>query len=101
MKLFKRTVCILMSVFVFSSAILCSAVSTLIFGDANNDKAIDVRDLVHTKKIIATTDFLPINPSAVDFDGDGDIKGNDLVALRKILLNEVTPELSVNVADFE
>lgn len=101
MKLFKRTVCILASVLVFSSAILCSAVSTLIFGDANNDKAIDVRDLVHTKKIIAADDFLPVNPDAVDFNGDGDVKGEDLVALRKIIINAATPELSVNVAEFE
>ena len=99
MKLFKRTVCILAITAALSSTLFCSAVSTVIFGDANNDKAIDVRDLVHTKKIIAITDFSPINPDAVDFNSDGDIKGEDLVALRIILINDATPEISVNVAE--
>lgn len=99
MKLFKRTVCILVSVLAFSSSILCSAVSTLIFGDANNDKVIDILDLIHTKKTIAITDFSSKNPDAVDFNSDGVINGEDLVSLRKILVNDVTPEISVNVAE--
>lgn len=101
MKLFKSTVCILASVLIFSTAFFCSAVSTIVFGDANNDRAIDVRDLVHAKKIIASTSFSALNPDAVDFNGDGNVNGEDLVVLKKVLMYNITPEHSVDVLDFE
>ena len=54
-------------------------------GDANNDKVVDIRDLIRVKRYLAgtTTD---ISIEAADFDGDGEVKAADLASLRKYLL---------------
>lgn len=52
-------------------------------GDVNGDGAVDIRDLIHLKKmyagIIEKTD-------AGDINGDGNLNATDLAELKKILL---------------
>ncbi len=58
---------------------------TDVLGDANNDGICDVRDLVRAKKVITGQNAF-INIPMMTFDLEGDIKAENLVYLRKLLL---------------
>ena len=56
------------------------------FGDINDDQKVDVKDLVRMKKHISD-DQIEVNADAADLNFDKTINANDLVLLRKQLLN--------------
>ena len=70
------------------NSIKIEAAESYTTGDSNSDNAIDVRDLVHTKKILAKsiTDYSVL---ATDTDYDGTVKSGDLVIIRQFLLGVI------------
>ena len=81
-------VCIAM----LSAAFSVSAAT--VYGDANADSRVDVKDLVRVKKYLAYEN-IPINLEAVDDDESGEIEIPDLIKLKKVLLGAEAYELSV------
>lgn len=70
-----------------------SVSAATVYGDANADSRVDIKDLVRVKKYLADENT-PINLEAVDDDENGKIESSDLIKLRKVLLGVETYELS-------
>lgn len=58
-----------------------------LFGDANGDKVVDIRDLVRVKRYTVGEE-IEIEFRAADLNKDGEINSTDIAALRKILLTQ-------------
>lgn len=56
-------------------------------GDANDDGATDIRDLVTAKKAISEVSVNQLNIRAADLDGNRRLNASDLAALKKLLLS--------------
>ena len=66
--------------------VIFNAAERHIRGDANNDNAIDIRDLVRVKKYLSNTADAAFNYKAANINLDNKVDARDLAALRKILL---------------
>ena len=66
--------------------VIFNAAERHIQGDANNDKAVDIRDLVRVKKYLSNTADAAFNYKAANINLDNKVDARDLAALRKILL---------------
>ena len=66
--------------------VIFNAAECHIQGDANNDKAVDIRDLVRVKKYLSNTADAAFNYKAANINLDNKVDARDLAALRKILL---------------
>lgn len=62
-----------------------TASEVFVYGDANADNKIDIRDLINVKKRLAKIE-VPGNEAAADCSGDGDVTTDDLVLLCKFLI---------------
>ena len=70
------------------NSIKIEAAESYITGDSNSDKAINILDLVHTKKILSKsiTDYSVL---ATDTNYDGTVKAGDLVIISQFLLGVI------------
>ena len=100
-KISKRVLClmgamlILFSLMSFScaAAVIPSDEGFVVVGDANSDNSVNIIDLVRIKKSLANLDAeIEVSVTAVDFDQSGEVEGNDLVSLRKLLLGSLVDE---------
>lgn len=78
----------------------------LLFGDANGDSLVDIRDLVRMKRYISDTSdgSVWIDSGACDYNGDSYIDSSDLGSMRRQLLTAKTNwllENSVGAPDWE
>lgn len=65
--------------------------SDLLYGDANNDGGVNMKDILLMRKIIAgAEDDSAINITLADVNGDGKIDFKDLLFLRKFVSGEIT-----------
>ena len=81
---------ILVAFVVFSSFSVSAAT---IYGDANQDSFVDIKDLVRVKKHLADK-TVSIYVEAVDNDENGQVDVTDMAKLRKVLLGTDQYEIS-------
>ncbi len=91
---------VLAFVLCLSLSVGCFAGEANLSGDATGDKILDVRDAVRMKKFISYAES-SINLDAVDFDGDEDINGDELVVVRKMLIDYIEPEMIIKAQTFD
>ncbi len=90
----------LVVVLCLSLSVVCFAGEANLSGDATGDKSVDIRDVIRMKKYMTyVTDT--INLGAVDFDSNDEVNTDELVVVRKMLLNSIEPEMIINVQDLE
>lgn len=81
-----------------AAVLLCSAAFTAsaatLYGDANADNTVDVRDVVRMKRHMADSS-IEINIEAIDDDESGTVSASDVVKLRKVLLGDAAYDISV------
>lgn len=65
----------------------CLSIETVLVGDANNDKVIDVRDAVLVARCASGDDTVVINERAADVDGDGQVTDSDRVTLLEYIVD--------------
>lgn len=88
----RKVIALILLVFVLLSSCITIpslSASSIIYGDANNDSSVDVKDLIRVKRFLAAQD-IPINTEAIDVEGKGAVMLEDLVVLRKLLMGIIT-----------
>ena len=83
---------VLAGVMTFSAVLSASAAT--VYGDANADTQVDIRDLVRVKKHLADK-TISINVEAVDDDESGEVETTDLTKHTKVRLGAEKYALSV------
>lgn len=71
--------------FVCSAAYVTDGTNYYLFGDATNDKQVDVKDLVRVKRHLAD-DSVTITEVAGDMNGNSEVDSGDIPLLQKQLI---------------
>lgn len=96
----KKAVAVMALTGIMTFSAVLSASAATVYGDANADTQVDIRDLVRVKKHLADK-TISINVEAVDDDESGEVEISDLTKLKKVLLGAEKYELSVVEGNIE
>ncbi len=98
-KLFKGMLATIFAATICLTASVGCLASSAVFGDADANSAVDIRDLIRVKKYAASqTDVISFD--AVDFNYNGTVDADDIATVKKIILFG-NDELGINSEKLE